>query len=181
MVKHERYVRSFESTVQKEYACCSLTNSTVHDMPTILNTRYVAITRKVFLARPLRAGNSKLWSGQSPPLENVSTHLYRKLSITLNFLLCLSHTLGQRSVTRTKNYLTRPAPDSTLSSAMLSHRRNLFWPNRNAVKCSGQSLSRDRRGWQIVDADVEKEGSQNWLFGTPFLGGKPLFFLTTAS
>jgi len=49
-----------------------------------------------------------------PPPENVATSLYQKLYVALNFLLMsLSHAMGQRSVTRTNNFLFRLVPSST--------------------------------------------------------------------
>jgi len=54
----------------------------------------------------------KLQSVVSPPLENVTTPLYHKRSVPLNFLLViLSHALDQHSVTPTANFLYRARPD----------------------------------------------------------------------
>jgi len=58
----------------------------------------------------------KLQPVVSSPLENVATPLYHKLSVALNFLhMSLSHSLGQRSVSHTNNFIscTGPAPSST--------------------------------------------------------------------
>jgi len=57
--------------------------------------------------------NTESWEFQSavsPPLENVATRLYNKLSVAFNFLLMrISDALGHHSITRTKNHY--PAPD----------------------------------------------------------------------
>jgi len=76
------------------------------------------------------------------PLENVTTSLYRNLSVALNFLfILLSHALGQHSVTRTKNFLsrarpapsptrTRPANAGTRKRGKPAPRTTLFWIQR---------------------------------------------------
>jgi len=83
----------------------------------------------------------KLQSVFSPPLENVASFLYRKLSVALNFLLMLfSHALSHHSVTRT-NFLTRSRTHPTIAgsrnprgstrptqdSAVACHRQQLTW------------------------------------------------------